>query len=311
MSTTERRARLRLGSAPDSWGVWFADDPAQTPWERFLDEIAAAGYEWLELGPYGYLPTDPARLGDELAKRGLRTSGAAVAASLHRSDTWDDDVAAARRVASLVAAMGARYLVLLPEMYRDLAGSFTDVVELDSEAWTRLVTRAERLGEIVRDEHGVQLVVHPHADSHIATQDQVERFLDGTDAAAVSLCLDTGHITYCGGDNLALVERFAERIGYVHLKQMDASVLEQVTAEGLHFAEAVRRGVACEPPRGVPELAPLITALGHLDADIFAIVEQDMYPCGADTPLPIATRTRAYLGSCGLGLRRAEEGRSS
>ena len=63
--------KLQLGSCPDSWGVWFADDPRQTPWQRFLDELAGAGYRWLELGPYGYLPTDPAQLQDELAKRDL------------------------------------------------------------------------------------------------------------------------------------------------------------------------------------------------------------------------------------------------
>jgi inosose dehydratase len=61
---TSTRSRLRLGSCPDSWGVWFPDDPGQTPWHRFLDELAEAGYRWLELGPYGYLPTDPARLRD-------------------------------------------------------------------------------------------------------------------------------------------------------------------------------------------------------------------------------------------------------
>ena len=61
--------RLLLGSCPDSWGVWHADDPLQTPWNRFLDELAGVGYEWLELGPYGYLPTDPAQLSDELAAR--------------------------------------------------------------------------------------------------------------------------------------------------------------------------------------------------------------------------------------------------
>ena len=44
------RSRLRLGSCPDSWGVWFADDPRQTPWRRFFDELAEAGYRWLELG---------------------------------------------------------------------------------------------------------------------------------------------------------------------------------------------------------------------------------------------------------------------
>ena len=34
---------IRIGSAPDSWGVWFPSDPKQTPWERYLDEVAAAG----------------------------------------------------------------------------------------------------------------------------------------------------------------------------------------------------------------------------------------------------------------------------
>ena len=57
---------LTIGSAPDSWGVWFANDPRQTPWHRFLDEISEAGYEWMELGPFGYLPTDPKTLKQEV-----------------------------------------------------------------------------------------------------------------------------------------------------------------------------------------------------------------------------------------------------
>src|SRR5437762_7978010 len=58
--------KLRVGVAPDSWGIWFASDPLQTPWQRYLDEVAEAGYEYTELGPYGYLPTDPATLRGEL-----------------------------------------------------------------------------------------------------------------------------------------------------------------------------------------------------------------------------------------------------
>ena len=49
---------VKVGTGPDSWGVWFASDPKQIPWRRFLDEVVEAGYEWIELGPYGYLPTD-------------------------------------------------------------------------------------------------------------------------------------------------------------------------------------------------------------------------------------------------------------
>jgi inosose dehydratase len=80
---------LSLGTCPDSWGVWFADDPLQTPWHRFLDEVAEVGYCWLELGPYGYLPSDPRRLSDELASRGLKVAGGTMHghSGLHRRGT--------------------------------------------------------------------------------------------------------------------------------------------------------------------------------------------------------------------------------
>ena len=58
----------------------------------------------------------------------------------------------------------------------------------------------------------------------------------------------------------------------------------------------------CEPPLGIPELGPVLDALTGLDADLFAIVEQDMYPCPPDVPLPIAERTLSYLRSHGGGV---------
>ena len=67
--------QLKIGSAPDSWGVWFPRDERQIPWQRFLDEIVTAGYEWTELGPYGYLPTDLSTLREELDRRHLKVSG--------------------------------------------------------------------------------------------------------------------------------------------------------------------------------------------------------------------------------------------
>ncbi|MCU1652589.1 MAG: 2-keto-myo-inositol dehydratase, partial [Pseudonocardia sp.] len=111
----------------------------------------------------------------------------------------------------------------------------------------------------------------------------------------------TGHIAYCGGDNLEIIRRFPERIGYVHLKQVDPAVLARVTAEGLAFAPAVALGAMVEPPLGVPDMPSLLDELGRLDVDLFAIVEQDLYPCEPDTPLPIAARTAQYLGGCGIG----------
>jgi sugar phosphate isomerase/epimerase len=77
---------LCLGSAPDSWGFWFPEDEQQVPYTRFLDELVLAGYEWLELGPYGYLPTEPQRLKAELDARGLKVSGGTAFGALHRPE---------------------------------------------------------------------------------------------------------------------------------------------------------------------------------------------------------------------------------
>jgi inosose dehydratase len=294
--------RLRLGTAPDSWGVWFPDDPSQVPWNRFLDEAAEAGYRWVELGPYGYLPTDPDRLRDELEQRGLQLSGGAVFAGLHRgAEALKQAVEDCRQEARLLTALGAEHLVLLPEGYTDLDGNITQPVELTPQQWRDLTTGMSELGRVLQGEYDVSLVFHPHADTHVGTQEQVERFLQDTDPATVGLCLDTGHISYCGGDNLEIIRRHPDRIGYVHLKQVEPQVLARVDRENLCFAEAVRLGVMIEPPEGVPVMEPLLDELGKLDVDLFAIVEQDLYPCPLDAPLPIARRTRTYLSECGLG----------
>jgi inosose dehydratase len=293
--------RIRVGSAPDSWGVWFPDDPQQVPWERFLDEVAEAGYSWIELGPYGYLPTDPARLADEIDRRGLRVSAGTVFTGLHRGPAvWESTWAHVGQVAELTRAMGAGHLVVIPSFWRDdKTAELIEPPELTAEQWTHLTQGMERLGREVRDTYGLDIVVHPHADTHIDTEAHVGRFLDSTDPELVSLCLDTGHYAYCGGDSVKLIETYGERIGYLHLKQVDPEILAEVVKDEVPFGPAVRRGVMCEPPAGVPELGPVLTAAQELGVDLFAIVEQDMYPCAPDKPLPIAVRTRAFLRSCG------------
>ncbi|GGR85166.1 MULTISPECIES: sugar phosphate isomerase/epimerase family protein [Streptomyces] len=293
--------RIRVGSAPDSWGVWFPDDPHQIPWHRFLDEVSEAGYDWIELGPYGYLPTDPARLAGELARRNLKVSAGTVFTALHRGPAvWEETWAHVGRVAALTRAMGARHLVVIPSFWRDdKTAEILEPPELTPEQWTHLSRGMERLGHQVRETYGLDIVVHPHADTHLDTEAHVTRFLDATDSRLVSLCLDTGHYAYCGGDSVKLIETYGERIGYLHLKQVDPDVLAEVVAQGLPFGPAVRRGVMCEPPSGVPDLAPVLRAAQGLGVDLFAIVEQDMYPCEPDRPLPIAVRTRRFLRSCG------------
>ncbi|WP_433293126.1 TIM barrel protein [Actinoplanes sp. CA-030573] len=296
---------LQLGSCPDSWGVWFADDPRQTPWERFLDEMVSAGYRWLELGPYGYLPTDPALLSDELAKRGLSVAGGTVAGVGGPHKDFDAVVVESRKVAALTSALGAENVVFVPVPgYRDdVTNSYREPAQLSDDGWRELVRNSDTLGRILFEEYGVHMRFHPHADYQVETQEQVERFLAGTDPAFVSLCLDTGHLAYRRADVPGLIRKYPERVGYVHIKQMDPEIARRAVEEDLAFGKAVAQGASVEPPAGEPKIPAVMEALSELDADIFVVVEQDMYPVDFDVPLPIATRTRSYLNSVGLHSR--------
>ena len=297
-STGAGAGALRIGTAPDSWGVWFADDPRQVPWDRFLDEVAEAGYHWIELGPYGYLPTDPEQLRDELGRRDLALSGGTVFTGFHREGdqftrAWEQALA----VAELTTALGAEHLIVIPDLWRsDVTGREREPRTLTDEQWARLAAGHDELGRALAERFGVRQQFHSHADSHVGTHAEVERFLAMTDPRWTNLCLDTGHIAYYGGDSLRLITEHPERIGYLHLKQVDRALRDAALAGDLPFATAVAQGVMTEPPAGEPPLAPVVELVAGLDPSTFAVVEQDMYPLAdLGAPLPIAVRTREHI----------------
>jgi inosose dehydratase len=294
--------RLHLGTAPDSWGIWFPDDPKQPHWSQFLDEVAETGFCTVELGPFGYLPTNPEQLKDELGRRGLTLTGGTVGTATHRgAAAFEQSRRDAFSVCELLSAMDVHHLVVLPEMYTDLhTGELTQPAELTAEQWRDLVEGQSRLGRLVRDNFDVQLGFHPHVDTHVDTQHYIDKFLADTDPDVVSLCLDTGHVEYCAGDNREIVNRHPDRISYIHLKQVNPTVAAQARADRTGFYEAVQRGAMVEPPLGAPALAPLLDDLAKLNRDLRLIIEQDMYPAPVGSAKAIAARTRAYFAGIGL-----------
>ena len=220
---TSTQQRLQLGTAPDSWGVWFAEDDHQVGWKQYLDDAANAGYVWTELGPQGFLPQDPQQLRDELDQRGLKVCGGTVFAGLHKGkEALDKAIADFSREAKLLTEVGAKYLIHLPEQYTDMhTGKVLESADMDPEQWSNLISGTNELGRVIYEEFGVELVFHPHADTHVDTQDRIEQFLKDTDPQFVNLCLDTGHVAYCGGDNLQIIEQAPDRITYVHIKLVD------------------------------------------------------------------------------------------
>jgi inosose dehydratase len=145
-------SKILVGSALDWWGVWFPDDPQQTPYTRFLDEVAESGYEWIELGPFGYLPTDPKQLSDELAVRSLKLSAGTVFERLHQDNSWDAVWSRIEDVAKLTAAVGGKHVVVIPEMRRDPAtGAVLEDRNLTAEQWQKKTEGRNELGIVEQD----------------------------------------------------------------------------------------------------------------------------------------------------------------
>ena len=293
---------ITIGSAPDSWGVWFPSDPQQTPWHRFMDEIVEAGYEWTELGPYGYLPTDLATLRRELNSRGLKVTGTFAMANVEEPSLWGELERQVLGAGERLAALDAKYLVLIDDTYTDLfSGEAIAPKRLDEDAWERFIKTTHKVADIARDRFGLQLVFHPHAETHVEYEDQIEVFLEQTDPDRVSICFDTGHHAYRGGDPISFMRRHHDRIPYLHLKSIDPEIQKRVEAEGIPFAEAVKMDMFVEPSKGAVDFLAFRDLLQEIDYSGYAIVEQDMYPAPFDKPLPIAKRTREYLREIGIG----------
>src|ERR1700685_1045021 len=127
---------IQIGTAPDSWGVWFGDDPRQTPASRFLDEVVDAGYEWIELGPLGYLPTNPTVLRQEIERRKLKVTGSFVMGHIEQPEAFARMEQEALSMGALLQELGARYLILIDDTYTDLfTGAPTWAPRLNEEEW--------------------------------------------------------------------------------------------------------------------------------------------------------------------------------
>ena len=141
---------IKVGCAPDSWGVWFASDSKQTPWNRYLDEVSQAGYAWTELGPYGYLPPELETLRTELGRRNLKVTGIACMVHLEDSEAWPGLEKQLIGGGELVARLAGRFVVLIDDTYSDLfTGKLTRPKQLDDAAWKRLIDTTHRAADLV------------------------------------------------------------------------------------------------------------------------------------------------------------------
>jgi inosose dehydratase len=299
---------LRVGNAPCSWGTLeFKGTKGETiPFGRMLDELAATGYSGTELGDWGYMPTDPAVLREELDRRGIVMLGAFVPVDLKRPSAHAPGIELALKTARLLAAVASTpkpYLVLADNNGADPvrtlhAGRITPGMGLTARECVAFADGANHIGRAVLAETGLQTVFHHHCAGYVETPDEIARFLDMTDPDAIGLVLDTGHFAYGAGhfDVVGGLRRYASRIRYVHLKDCSPTVAARAREEGWDYFEALRHGVFCELGQGGVDFPAVLRWLFNSEYPGYVLVEQDVLP-GMGEPRESARRNREYLRS--------------
>ena len=300
--------QLLVGNAPCSWGTleFEGAQGEQIGYARMLDELVATGYTGTELGDWGYMPTDPAALSAELTRRGLVMLGAFVPVELKNPLAHEPGLAAAMKTARLLAAVASEpkpYLVLADNNGTDPrrtlhAGRVQPEMGLTAAEWKVFAGGANHIARAVCAETGLRTVFHHHSAGYVETPAEIARFLELTDPSVIGLVFDTGHYAYGAGtrDVLEGLERFRERIHYVHLKDCQPEVARRARAEQWDYFQALRHGVFCELGQGCVDFPGVLRALAREGYAGYVLVEQDVLP-GMGTPKDSARRNREYLRS--------------
>lgn len=316
--TDEPRAvgMLEVGNAPLSWGVFEGDAATNPPWATVLDEIVAAGYRRIELGPIGFLPEDLDVLGDALARRGLSLTAGFVYEHMHDPTQRETVLRNTHRVGRILSALGARYVVVMDRMTPErqaTAGRSERAQRLAPEAWDGMVETFATCARTLSDEFGLRPVLHPHAGGHVEFADEIERALADLPHETIGLCVDTAHSAVAGLQAAELVERYADRLEYFHFKDVDGAALRRMLDEDLDFDSALGVGLFCPIGRGIVDWVALREALARSGFTGAATVEQDPDPrvdLSDYSGLEAARASIAFLREAGLARdERAAAGR--
>ena len=298
---------IHIGNAPCSWGVLEFDLAGKAAGcAQVLDEIQQSGYTGTELGDWGFMPTDPARLRAELDKRQLTMLSAFVPVLLKNPAAHTDGIQNAVRTARLLAGVQgqAPFIVLADDNGKDplrtrCAGRVTPEMGLSEAEWQTAAAGANAVAKAVYEETGLRTVFHHHCAGYIETPAEVDQLLARTDPQLVGLVLDTGHYQFGGGDPLDGLRRHAGRIWHVHFKDCQPAVAASSRELGWDYFESVRNGIFCELGKGAVDFAAIKAELDRMNYNGWIVVEQDVLP-GMGVPLASATRNRNFLKSIGL-----------
>jgi inosose dehydratase len=271
---------IRIGINPLTW---TNDDMpelgGETPLETCLAEAREAGFEGIELG--NKFPRTAAELGPILARHGLSLVSGWYSADLMER-TVAEEIVAVEDHLTLLAEMGCPVMVFAEAMgstHGDRGAPISTRPMLSDDDWGPYGDRLTRVGEHL-SARGVAMAFHHHMGTVIETEADIDRLMACT-GEAVGLLLDTGHMTFAGGDAVAVAARHGPRINHVHCKDVRGSVLEKARGGDMSFLDAVLEGVFTVPGDGAVDFTSVLAALRPFSYSGWLVVEAEQDPAKA------------------------------
>ncbi len=183
--------------------------------EAALRDVAAAGYSGVELFDGNLIEYEerPQELRQLLRELGLQLVAVYSGANFIFDEILEEELWRIRRAAVLAAELDAEQLVVGGGAKRSTGTSDDD--------YSRLADALDRVAAIA-EEHGLRASYHPHLSTIVETPEQLERVMS---RSRIDFCPDTAHLAAAGGDPAELVRRYADRISYVHVKDLTTDPL--------------------------------------------------------------------------------------
>jgi inosose dehydratase len=258
---------IQLAGAPISWGVCEVPDWGyQLAPNRVLAEMRATGLSATEIGPEGFLPSDPVALAATLSSYDLTAVGGFAPVLLH--DAHHDPMPVISGFLDGFVAAHAEVLVLAAVTGAD---GYDSRPGLDHAGWKTLLANLDRL-HAAAAERGIRAVIHPHVGTMVERRDDVNRVLEGS---IIPLCLDTGHLLIGGVNPLELAQAAPERITHAHLKDVNAALASRVQTGDLTYTEAVAHGMYTPLGTGDADIKGVVSHLVDHGFDGWFVLEQD------------------------------------
>lgn len=305
---------IRISGAPCCWGVDDPKNPFLPPWEQVLREASQAGYRGIELGPYGYIPMDIERVQAELSKNDLTIIAGTIFDDLVSESNLGNLLNQVDDICRLITQLPPSpqengqhfptpYLVLIDWGHEERdykAGHPDEAKRLSSLEWNRTMGHIQKLAERAWTKYKVRSVVHPHAGGYIEFEDEIEQLLQDIPYDVVGLCLDTGHLYYSKMDPEKWLRDCAHRLDYIHFKDIDLEIYQQVMEEHIRFFEACAKGVMCPIGQGIIDYNSIHNSLKNVNYHGYITIEQERDPRNSGTSLRDVKQSVDYLNSIGF-----------